>query len=38
VLLISVQDASILLTPTLAVTALQTDLFPQELLQLPTSW
>jgi hypothetical protein len=31
-LLICVQDASILLTPALAVTALQTDLLLQELL------
>jgi hypothetical protein len=38
VLLICVRDASILLTPALVVTALQIDLLPQELLQLPTSW
>jgi hypothetical protein len=37
-LLICVQDASILLTPALVVTALQTDLLLQELLQLLTSW
>jgi hypothetical protein len=36
-LLICVRDVSILLTLALAVTTLQTDLLPQELLQLPTS-